>query len=306
MLEWGNSLLFYRLRRSVNYFKFYHQTKRLMQTPPLDYRESSVSIVTMVAGYDVHLYILAMKSLYRRLGSGRIIAIIASDVTNAQKKLICQHLGPIEFVRNESIDTGEIQHSGTWERLVYILGRTQSEYVIQMDCDILITGPIPEVLDSIAENHAFTLADGLPKKPLIEYVEDGKRRNLANIVFDFEIRAPEFPDVEKFQYLRGSSGFAGFARGGATQQDLLDFHRRGEKVFGPRWREWGTEQIASNFTVANSPNSIGLPKPKYLTWENHSIEQPPSLLHFLGYCRFDQGVYARYANLEIDAMLQGR
>lgn len=298
--------MFYRIRRNINYFKFYHQTKRLLDTPPLKYQNGPVTIVTMVAGYDVHLYVLAMKSLYRRLGSGKIIAIIAQDVTKSNQEFILQHLGPVEFVHNESIQTGEIQHSGTWERLVYLLGRTQSEYVIQADCDILLTGPIPEVLDSIANNRAFTLADGLPKKPLVDYVEDGKRRNLNNIVFDFEIRAREFPDAGNFQYLRGSSGFAGFARGGATLEQLLDFHRGGEKVFGARWREWGTEQIASNFIIANSLGSIGLPKPKYLTWERHTISQPPSLLHFLGYCRFDQGVYANYANREIDAMLEGR
>ncbi len=73
-----------------------------------------------------------------------------------------------------------------------------------------------------------------------------------------------------------------------------------------RWKEWGTEQIASNFVVANSPDSLLLPTPKYLTWERQALPDDIALLHFLGYCRFDRGLFAKLANVEIDAMIRRR
>ncbi len=257
----------------------------------------------MVAGYDVKLYLLAMKALYRRLGRGKIVAIVAEDVSQSSRKLISQHLGPVKFVDIKTIDTGNCQRGGTWERLVYILDHTAHEYYIQMDCDILCVGAIPEVLDCIDRNRAFTLADGIPKKPLTDWVEDAIARQNDNVVFEFEKRVPNYPGAANLLYLRGSSGFAGFAKGALSREFLEDFHSKSKALLGPRWSEWGTEQIASNFIVANSPGSVGLPKPKYLTWEHHQIPEDISLLHFLGYCRFDQGVYERWANREIDALL---
>ena len=305
LLEWvaGKTFLFYRLRRSLSYFRFYHQTKRLLATPPIQQREASLAIVSMVASHDVHMYILAVKSLYRRLGKGRIVMV--SDGVGADDiQLIQRHLGPVEVIPVQTIDTGDCPRGGTWERLVYLIRRTENEYVVQMDADVLCVGQIPEVLNCIDNNIAFTLADGIPKKRLPEWVDDGIARNSDNVVIAFEKQARQFPDADRFLYVRGSSGFAGFAKGASSEEVLVDFHRRGQKMMGLRWKEWGTEQLASNFVVANSPNSLPLPKPKYLSYERHQIPAEIALLHFLGYCRFDNGIFAKFANREIDALLQ--
>ena len=293
--------MFYRLRRSIKYFKFNRQISRIWDTPPLVIQDGSPTIVTLVAGYDVQMYILAVKALYRRLGRGKIVSILDRDVTAKGRELIRRHLGDVEFVDIDSIDTGACPRGGTWERLVYIVRRSEREYVMQMDCDVLCVGPIPEVQECIEQKRAFTLADGIPKKPLADWANEQHRGD--NIVFEFERRAPQYPDSPRLFYLRGSSGFAGFAPGAVTPQTLEDFHKKSEALLGARWKEWGTEQIASNFLVANSPNSVGLPKPKYLTWERHDLPEELSLLHFLGYCRFDRGVFPTFANREIDVLL---
>lgn len=259
----------------------------------------------MVAGYDFKLYILAIKALYRRLGKGQIVAL-TDGVSESGKALIRKHVPAIELVPVESIDTGRIQRGGTWERLLYCVDRSAANYVIQMDADVLCVGPIPEVIAAVESNRAFTLADGIPKKPLCDWVDDAIARKSDNIVLEFEKRGPDFPDSDKLMYLRGSSGFTGFAKGVVDRKFLEHFHDMGASILGPRWSEWGTEQIASNFSVANSPGSVGLPKPKYLTWERHVLPAELSLLHFLGYCRFDKGVFARFANQEIDALLTGQ
>lgn len=294
--------MLYRFRRTLKYIRFHHQIRRLLDTPPLKAKDGPFTIVSMVAGYDVRLYILAIKAFYRRIGCGKIV-VVADGIPEPARDLIRRHVSPIEFVNIESIDTGRIQHGGTWERLVFCVDRSAHDYVIQMDADILAVGAMPEVVDCIAANRAFNLADGIPKKPLDQWVDDAVARKSDNVVFEFEKRAPQYPNASKLMYLRGSSGFAGFARGAISRAFLEDFHEKGKALLGERWREWGTEQIASNFAIANSPGSIGLPKPKYLTWEHHEIPEDVAILHFLGYCRFDQGVLPRLANREIDQLL---
>jgi hypothetical protein len=296
--------LFYRLRRNLNYFKFYRQIHRILDTPPIAYQDAPFTILSMVAGYDVQMYILAMKALYRRLGRGKI-SVVADGIDPKARDLIRKHLGPVTFIDIEDIDTGSCPRGGTWERLVYIIRNTSKEYTIQMDADILCVGPMPEVLECIEQNRAFSLSDseGIAPRPLLDWAS--QPRVSDNIVIAFEKRAADYPDSDKLFYLRGSSGFAGFAKGAIDIPFLEDFHRNGARIMGDRWKEWGTEQIASNFVVANSPNSLLLPVPKYLTWERHTLPEEISLLHFLGYCRFDQGLFAKFANLEIDALLAG-
>ena len=266
----------------------------------------------MVEGYDVQMYILAVKALYRRLKRGRIVAIVDAKLPQKERDLIRKHLGPVEFHHLEDLPTGRCQRGGTWERVIFCANRSATDYVIQIDSDTLCFGPMEEVLRCIDENRAFTLAEGIPIQPLREWAKYGATRNSDHIVVTFEIRSQEFPDADKLLYVRGSSGFAGFAKGGITLDLLEKFHDGGLKVHGSRWKEWGTEQIASNFAVANTPDSIPLPYPKYATFEpeyatfqQKGISEDMSLLHFIGAFRFDLGTYAKLANREIDAMLNG-
>jgi hypothetical protein len=265
----------------------------------------------MVQESDVHMYILAVKSLYRRLGRGRIVPIVLRNFPQRDRDLIRHHLGPVEFHALEDLPTGNCQRGGTWERLVFCVNRSATEYVIQIDADVLCIGPIEEVLNCIEENRSFVLAEGIPVQPLPAWVEKGIARKSSNIVTRFEIRAAELPDADKWSYVRGSSGFAGFAKGAASLQLVEMLHAGGVKVHGESWTEWGTEQIASNFTIANSPNSLPLPYPKYATFEpeyatfqKKGITPDMSLVHFIGAFRFDMGVYPELANREIDEMLK--
>lgn len=302
---------FYRLRKYLANSRFYRQTRRILDTPPIAYKDAPVTIVSMVENMDVQMYILAIKALYRRLGRGKIVAIINRNLPQADRDLIQRHLVKVEFHILEDLPTGRCQRGGTWERVIFCVNRSATDYVIQIDADVLCFRPIDEVIQCVDQNRAFTIAEGLPIQPLPDWVEKGIARNYDHITNMFEVRSREFPDADKWLYVRGSSGFAGFAKGAVTFDLLQTFHDGGVKVHGPRWKEWGTEQIASNFTVANSPNSIPLPYPKYATFEpeyaifqKKGITSDMSVLHFIGMFRFDLGVYPKLANQEIDAMLQ--
>lgn len=301
--------MFYRLRKSLATNRFCWQTRRILQTPPISYRDAPVTIVSMVRESEVQTYILAIKSLYRRLGRGKIAAIIDNDLPLAKRDLIRRHLGPVEFHVLEELPVGRCQRGGTWERLFFCVSRSLNDYVIQIDADVLCFGSIEEVVRCVDENRAFTVSEGIPIQPLSAW--QGLARKSSNIVPTFELRGREFPDADKWLYVRGSSGFAGFAKGAVSVDFLETFHDRGLQVHGKRWKEWGTEQLGSNFSVANSPGSVALPYPKYATFEpeyatfqKQGITDQMSLLHFIGSFRFDRGVYAQLANKESAALLQ--
>ena len=53
-----------------------------------------------------------------------------------------------------------------------------------------------------------------------------------------------------------------------------------EAILGTSWFEWGSEQVASNFVVANSPNPIVLPLPTYSCFGPSELGYRESILLF--------------------------
>lgn len=292
----------YRLRKYWNYAKFDRQTRDLLKTPPIEYRDAPLAIVSMVSNLDPQMYIIAVKALYRRLGRGKIVAIVDADMPESSRELIRRHLVQVEFVHLEDIDPGKCQRGGTWERVHYCVSRSSREYVIQIDADTLCLGDLDEVNACVDQNRSFTLSEGLPKKPLAEWPAIWAQNPNNHIVNTFEQRALEYPGAGEMLYVRGSSGFAGFAKGAYDTRRLEQFHVDMAAIHGSRWKEWGTEQIASNYVVANSPDSLPLPHPKYSTYLGGPLPDPCSALHFIGTFRFKDGIFAGLCNREIARM----
>jgi hypothetical protein len=97
-------------------------------------------------------------------------------------------------------------------------------------------------------------------------------------------------------YVHASAGFAGFARGAFRMEDLQWFSTQMSGILGAqRWQEWGTEQIASNYLLANAPQAVVLPFPRYACFEPHLQFGEHAFLHFLGAYRYDRGIYKRRA-----------
>jgi hypothetical protein len=97
------------------------------------------------------------------------------------------------------------------------------------------------------------------------------------------------------RYVRGSSGFAGFARGGFRRDQLEAFSAELSAQVGDRWNEWGSEQVASSYVVANSASAQVLPYPKYACFDLDMDPQRSAFLHFIGTNRFHRGIYAALA-----------
>lgn len=290
--------MFYKLKKSLATKDFYRKTQGILETPPMPIVPAGHAFVSMVSNNDWQMYLLSMKSLYSRIGSGNIVAIIDRDMPDDIRGELRKHFPGIEFQVLEDIDVGPCQRGGTWERIIYLIERSRDQYVIQMDSDTLAFGQgLQEVADCIASNRAFTLSGG--EREIVSMAEAARRA--AKIQHPYVGIAAEqlfdrFPGHEQLRYVRGSSGFAGFAKGGFTRPQLDNFHVQMERLLPARWKEWGTEQCASNFSVANSPDAVILPFPKYANFDGHHDPRTSEFLHFIGSNRFDDDLFANLGN----------
>lgn len=285
--------MFYRLRKARNTRRLNAAIAGILATPPLRTEPAPWCIASMVAKGDVAMYLLALKSFYPKLGRGKVAAIIDRDMPQASRDILAQHVPGLEFVILEDIPTGVCQRGGTWERLLYVLDRSESEYTIQLDADTLAVGEaLDEVVRCVEANTPFTMSDGFDLLPLAEVVDEAEATPSDYIGIVTEKMFARYPDQD-MRYVRGSSGFAGFSRGGFTRDGISRFHEEMEKLVGPeRWREWGTEQCGSNFAVANSPGAVVLPYPEYASFTPHSARQAARFFHFIGENRFRDDYYA--------------
>jgi len=299
--------MFYRWRRAFAAQRFRRQVARIFATPPLRLADAPLSIVSMVSIHDLAMYLLAIKTLYPRLHGGRVVAIVTRASPARLGRLLRGHVPGIEIVEIEGIPVGTCQRGGTWERLLYIADRAQSEYVLQLDSDTLTIGPdIPEVRACIAENRSFVLGGGpagsgqrIVSMPEAAASVDWEDPHICVVA---QRRLGAYPQAHAWRYVRGSSAFAGFARGSTSRQAIEEFHHRMAGLLGARWSEWGTEQCASNFAIANAPASMVLPWPDYANFQPARGIGEPRFLHFRGAVRYESGRYARFAREAIDFM----
>jgi hypothetical protein len=271
-------------------------------------------IISLVRTSDVQMYMLALKSFYSQLGAGRVTLVMDEQFPRKIVNLLLEHFPGIEFYKREDVDTGVCQRGGTWERLVYLIDRSRKEFVIQLDSDTLTVGDITEIKDCIERNSSFCLnghTGSVQNRaklddiiPMSQAAEAAKSSTSDYIGVAFERRMAEFQGSDGFYYVRGSSALAGFACG-AIKKDLIDhFHREGSRIMEGRWTEWGTEQSASNFAVANSKNAIVLPYPKYENFDPSAIHPKAAFFHFFGTRRYVGDVYAKQARIVINRLCQ--
>ena len=299
--------MFYRYRRKHEIRRFDRQIAGILDTAPLVLRDAPWCIASMVANRDVPMYLLAIKAFYPKLGGGKVVAIIDRAMPQSMRDTLSRHLVGIEFAILEDIPTDPCQRGGTWERLLYCLDRSETEYTIQIDGDTLAVGDnLDEVVQCLRENRSFTMSDGFARLPLPEAAAQAQATPGDYIGLVTERCFDRYPDAANQWYVRGSSGFAGFAKGGYSRAQISYFHQEMEALVGKqRWREWGTEQCGSNFAVSNSPDPVVLPHPEYASFNRHVWRSRAKLFHFIGRFRFMDGYFAARGQEVIAALQPG-
>ena len=275
--------------------------RAVLATPPIVPTADRVVIFSMIGTRVLLPYLVAVKSLHARLGLGRVAILDDGSLTDADRRTLAHHLADPVIRSIHDVDTGACPHGGTWERLVTLLDLRADDYVIQLDSDTVTVGDVREVVAAIAANQSFMLigdpdSDASGILPLPDFVARHYPAGAAggrHIQTAIESRFRDYPDAAGHIYVRGSSGFTGFARGGPSNRAAAErFSQASQALVGAaRWREWGTEQVASNFLLSNEPGTRPLPYARYLNYWNEPPTEGCAFIHFVGTHRYSTNEY---------------
>lgn len=280
----------------------------ILDTPPLVPRRDGLVLFSMIGTEVLLPYLVAVKSLWRELGRGRVAILDDGTLTAQDRAILAHHCGDPELMAARQVDTAGFPNGGCWERFLTILDHRNGEYWIQLDSDTVTLGSVPEVGRAIDTNRSFTLLGGVDsgEQPL-ELATFAKKLypqgpQEGHIQARIESRLGE---VERpgWRYVRGCAGFAGFAAGGAGRSLASAFLAQMAELVGEREMAiWGTEQIASNFHIANEPEPVLLPYGRYLNYWNEDWDDDAAFVHFVGTHRYDNGAYERASRIAIDKL----
>ena len=283
------------IKRRIDYKYFDYVTRHVKDLPTIaGSSEYGFSLVTMLCHRDVSQYMIAVNSLYDYLMPERFVIINDGSLDSRDASLLRAKVDRCEIYDGASFLDRRLPTYSSWQRIQAIATLLEESYVVQMDADIMVVADIEEVNKAIASNHPFML--GTDEGP--EIVSAREAKEFAQQFYDeeerhvqcvCEINLDAFPKFDSMKYIRGCAGFSGFPRHGFSKEDLLEISAIFSARLGEKWPVWGSEQAASNLLLANMKGVQVLPLRFYDSVERYS--ELLKLVHFIGSCRFDGGVY---------------
>ena len=283
----------------------------ILRTPPIVPKRDGVVIFSMIGTAVVLPYLVAVKSLWHHLKRGRIAILDDGTLTAADRAILAQHCGDPQIFRIEDVPRGPFPQGGCWERLLTILDNRAGEYWLQLDSDTVTLGPVWELERAISANRSFTLLGGAdaPDQPMelsafARHYDPGGEE-AGHVQTRIESGMARLAPNLGWNYIRGCAGFTGFSAGRGGRELAAAFLARMKGLIGEDDAAiWGTEQVASNFLIANEGSPLCLPYSRYMNYWGEQWDKDTAFVHFVGAHRYDNGAYAD-ASLEAIAELGG-
>ncbi|MES2878590.1 MAG: hypothetical protein V4713_09220 [Pseudomonadota bacterium] len=284
-----------RLKEYAYKFKYSQAVKKILSTAPVNAGAMKFILLSMVHQRDVLSYLVAVKSFVRFANPGRIVVVCDPSMTAVDREILKKHVPQIELRSAEEFTHPRIPRGGCWERLYAISEYVVDNYVVQLDADTISIHLLDEVVDAIKQNDGFVLGE-IPNQKLMTLAQTStsawahpSQSNHIQAAVERSIKEVGLPSNNL--YVRGCAGFTGFPVNQDMRQLLIEFSTCMQSKFGSRWAEWGTEQITSNYLVANARNTRVLPFPKYAT--PNKTNNLSVFVHYIGLLRFKSSRYAR-------------
>lgn len=276
------------------------------KTPPLHSVRSGLIYVGMVCHPDVRAWLVAVKSIATAVGNGEFCVVDDGSLTQADRSLLGRHLVGAHFVRLNEVENSGTPRGNCWERLLAILSWSNDRYAIQVDADLVARNPLPEVVEAVRANRSFTLAGEATTelKSVTAASEQARHADTKHIQWEAESHLADLPGREGLRYIRGCAGFAGFPNG-CNRAHLTMLSQFMEKQLGARWSSWGSEQVASNFVIANARDPLVLPWHRYPAFGAVRDIANAALVHFIGSHRYDNGLFTRASLAAISRLNDG-
>ncbi len=283
--------------------------RAIIDTPPIVPYDDDVVLFSMIGTRVVLPYLVAVKSLVHHLQCGRVVILNDGTLTGSDRELLARQLGDPPILESADIDTRGCPTYTSWKRLFALLELRRENYVIQLDSDTVTIGDVPELAEHVQARRSFILKGEAESEftgvvPTAEQARAWREEEsgpihvqmAAESVLD-RIAIPGLPDL---RYVRGCAGFAGFRPNPEGTALAEAFSAEIGRLIGfDAWKQWGSEQVTSNFLIANDPGSALLPYDRYCNFWNEPMGDDMRFVHFIGTYRYHGGVYAELSRQAI-------
>lgn len=301
-----------RVIRRIDYKIFDFQLRNMVNVPPLS-RAGTVKglcLLSMACKRDFYQYLVAIYSFSAALNPEKIVVVNDGTLDARHVEILRQKIDGIEVVNGSDFITEGLPSYTSWQRLLAILSYLKDYYVVQLDADIIVRREIDEVASAVAKNHSFILGTNICGDIVstdqaianIKKLSSGAKDEHVQTVAEHNLDVLETIGLSK--YVRGCAGFAGFAKDSIDLAGVRAISEAIESRLGPKWREWGSEQVTTNIITANAAQGFVLPIDEYNSSRHYS--ELIRLVHFIGPVRFKGYLYNREAlRVMKDAMASG-
>lgn len=292
--------MFFRLRRSLQVRRYNKEVRAILDAPPLPLAaDGNYTLVSQICHWDVLMWLVAAKS-WARFGAPRKVWLLDDGTLTAKDRAVLEdHVPAVTIVTRGDVKNDRCPKGYFFERILLIADLVPDSYVMQLDSDTVTTSAPTEATDCIDQDTCFTLGTNFVPEivPILEAQKvcanhDWTPRQLQHEQVQSELAFDKLENPESRRYVRANAAFAGFAKGSISRADVESFSEEMEHLLGERWTAWGTEQVTSNYLIANQDYSKVFREPRY-AWHapGHDLSEA-CFIHFIGTYRFDNGTYA--------------
>lgn len=290
--------MFYGIRDRLKRGKYDFQVREILRTSPARITVGAPAVIlTQLQKKDLRMFLVASKAFMAKVPVSHVYILNDGTLSVAEEEFLAKHIRRVTFLRLEDYRSSVCPQGACWERLLSIAELVKKHYVIQLDSDTLAVGNIDEIHANVEAGIAFTLGtwDDQKIEAMRESCEMAKTKIVGANPHVQQVAESNFEKLKKYnalRYVKGCAGFAGFPQDSFAADFVEEISAEMEAAIGRKWHEWGSEQVMSNIVVSNIPGAVVLPHPKYSSCENLD-NYLPAFIHFIGYCRFNKGAYAR-------------
>jgi hypothetical protein len=263
----------------------------ILNTPPIQPKNDGLVIFSMIGTSVLLPYLVAVKSLWQQLQRGRVAILDDGSLTAQDRAILAQHCGDPQILRMQDIPMGNFPKGGKWERLLTVLDHRAGEYWLHLDSSTVTLGPLPEVERAISANRSFILLadDIVPDEP-VELSGIAQACIGVEKITGIESAMGRMAPGLGWKYVRGTTGFAGFAAGNAGRELAGAFVARLKDLVGSDEASLrDADQIAASFLIANEGAPVCLPQDKYRRYRGEPWSEDCQFLEFTGDHRHANG-----------------
>jgi hypothetical protein len=253
----------------------------VLHTAPIEQTDTGPAIVSLLGTAEVLPYLVAIKSLRRRLRRGGIAIVDDGTLTGEDRAILAHHCGDPEIVQDPAVGRGPFPPGGDWAMLLTILDRRAGRYWIALDPHSVTLADLPELDTAIASNRGFTLVG--------DAAAGGAARRL-------ERRIAVLCGTRGWRYRPACAGLMGFAAGGPGRALAAAFHAELAAL-----GQTATAAFARNLVLANETEPVLLPPERYGRHKDGPPAGDAAFIHFPNGARHGEP-YAEASRAAISAL----